>query len=482
MSKKAKQISFLTAIVILVSGTIGSGIFFKNASLFKIGQGNIGFVLGVWLIAATGILAFGIGIAEMASRAKGKQGVLSWTKTFLPKRIHASSKNFLQIIFIPIILFALPLYAVKGIQTALSEINIFLTGWEAGAIAFAFFIWFAIMTYISLIASVSFQWMTMAIKFIPLLVLPILSFVVKSESPTHYYSSVVSDKSSGVAGWGNGSILLIAGIPAIFFSFDGFYTVTTLKDNMKDKNKMSSVISVGLVIITIVYIWVSLSFMNGSKTGKYSDISALDSKWKQVFSWLIAIGILGVVNGYVQFATNTYIKLDEENDSWLTKFFNEKIFRNKLSRKTGSFMAMMIIVTIVFWMLVVVGIYGWKTSKGSNDYQNLLGFDGVITNFKSLLMFSLIALTLAFALPHFKKETIKQKIVFGLSIISITFVAVILLFQIISSGIEISGFNGSDIKSSIIKLSLLLGIPLLSVIMGMIEVKITDKKYAKKVA
>jgi hypothetical protein len=47
MKIKAKQISFLSAIVILVSGTIGSGIFFKNATLFRIGQGNIEFVLSL---------------------------------------------------------------------------------------------------------------------------------------------------------------------------------------------------------------------------------------------------------------------------------------------------------------------------------------------------------------------------------------------------------------------------------------------------
>jgi amino acid transporter len=58
----------------------------------------------------------------------------------------------------------------------------------------------------------------------------------------------------GFSSLGNGAMLLMAGIPAIMFSVDGFYTVTTLRNKMEKPKKMSSVIVIGLSIVTVIYI------------------------------------------------------------------------------------------------------------------------------------------------------------------------------------------------------------------------------------
>lgn len=468
MKKSLKQISFLSAIVILVSGTIGSGIFFKNASLFKLGHGNIGFVLAAWILVAFGVIAFGIGIAEMGTKSLGKKGVLEWTQKFLPKRAHLSSKNFLQVIFIPILLFALPIYAVKAIGQVP---GVSLTGWEAAALAYSFFIWFAVMTYVSLKASEAFQWLTMIVKFAPLLVLPILSFVSKSDvSSTDHYAAI---KPTGLSGYGNGAMLLIAGIPAIFFSFDGFYTVTTLKDKMAKPNSFKFVIPVGLSIVTVVYIWLSLSFMNGSDTGNYTDLKYLKEHPEAVkaFSILIAIGVLGVVNGYVQFGTRTYLALHEENESPISSWFEKKVYRNKIKGKLSALITMTIIASTLFVVFTLIGIYAWNTYDSS--YKNLLDFDDTITDFKSLFIFALIALALAYATKTFDKSTTKGKAIFALSWIAITFVFAAFAFQYIAAIVDLTGFNGhaKAATSDIVKLSLLCGVPVLSIILGSLEMK-----------
>lgn len=480
MNNKIKQISFLSAIVILVSGTIGSGIFFKNAELFQLAKGSIGFVLSLWILAAFGIIAFGIAIAQMSSKVVGNKGVLEWTKHFMPKRLHLASRNYVQLIFIPLICFALPLYAVKGIQQALSHQNIFLNGWEASMIAFGFFIWFAVITYVSVKIGETVQWITLIVKFIPLLILPILSILMKSGASSSSWYSMKSHSPIGFSSLGNGALVLIAGIPAIMFSVDGFYTVTTLRDKMTSPKKMSSVIVVGLSIVTIIYIWVSLSFMHGSTTGKYFDIKWLRSHQKisQVFSWLISIGILGVVNGYVQFSTNTYINLHKNNESWLTRWFQVKLFRNKIQNKLSAFISLIIFVLILYIGLTLIGIYGW-TGKPINgqiqSYANILAFDNVITNFKSLLMFVLIAFAILFALKTFKRNTLKEKIVYIISIISVIFVFVVLIYQYVSMGVNMFGFRGADSLSSIISFILLVAIPSLCYAFAYIEDKYSQK-------
>lgn len=45
MTKKTKQIGYLTAMVISVGSTIGAGIFFKNNSIFANAHGQLGFMI-----------------------------------------------------------------------------------------------------------------------------------------------------------------------------------------------------------------------------------------------------------------------------------------------------------------------------------------------------------------------------------------------------------------------------------------------------
>jgi hypothetical protein len=45
MSKKAKQIGYLTALVIITGGTIGSGIFLKNQSILSNSHNDLMFAI-----------------------------------------------------------------------------------------------------------------------------------------------------------------------------------------------------------------------------------------------------------------------------------------------------------------------------------------------------------------------------------------------------------------------------------------------------
>lgn len=46
----------------------------------------------------------------------------------------------------------------------------------------------------------------------------------------------------------------MASIPAILFAYDGFYTVTSLKSDMKEPNKMGVVIVLAISVITATYL------------------------------------------------------------------------------------------------------------------------------------------------------------------------------------------------------------------------------------
>jgi amino acid transporter len=50
-------------------------------------------------------------------------------------------------------------------------------------------------------------------------------------------------------------------IPAIFFSFDGFYCSTSLYDKLEKKNAFTKGMIVGLLIVSVIYIFCSISLI-----------------------------------------------------------------------------------------------------------------------------------------------------------------------------------------------------------------------------
>jgi hypothetical protein len=74
-------------------------------------------------------------------------------------------------------------------------------------------------------------------------------------------------------------------------------------------------------------------------------------------------------------------------------------------------------------------------------------------------MFTLIATSLLFALKTFKKNTLKEKFVYGASILSIAFVFVALIYQYIATGVDMFEFRDANKVSSIISFCLLVFIP-----------------------
>lgn len=477
---KTKQITFLSAIVILVSGTIGSGIFFKNSSLASLGHGNLSLVISAWIVAAAGIMALGVGIAEMSLRSHGKKGVLEWTRTFMPTKLHYTSKNFVQLIFTPILLFALPIYEVK----ALNQAGLNLSTFAEVAVGFAIFAWFAIMSFVSTKAGEVTQWIVMVVKFIPLVVLPIWA-MTQTGSTEILHKTYKETK--GLAGVGGGFMILVAGLSAIAFSFDGFYSVTTLKSKMVEPKKMAAVIAVGLAVVTAFYLFVTIGFGLGTSDGTHKTILNMNSQTLKAFSALIAVGIIGVVNGYAQFGTNTYISLHEDDQSWYTRGWEKVINRSgELSKRTVAFIAYFSTVSVMFVVFSLIGIFAWDGGSPKNYYghqgvSNLIGFVDTLTNYKSLLIFLIISTALVFALPVIRKDISSNKKRFVITLLSIIGIATIYvsgIFTLLTSIVDMTGYNGASQKVAIVKFSILICVALISTVAGLLEYK-SDKKNKK---
>jgi amino acid transporter len=60
---------------------------------------------------------------------------------------------------------------------------------------------------------------------------------------------------------------VMSAIPAIFFAFDGFYSVGGVYADMKEPKKFSSALSIGIAITSAIYLLISIGLLLGAKGG-----------------------------------------------------------------------------------------------------------------------------------------------------------------------------------------------------------------------
>jgi amino acid transporter len=66
---------------------------------------------------------------------------------------------------------------------------------------------------------------------------------------------------------------VIASIPAIFFAFNGFTYPANLTSSMKQPKKLPLTMTIGLIIVTIIYVGISVSMLISSGTGGVDGLS-----------------------------------------------------------------------------------------------------------------------------------------------------------------------------------------------------------------
>ena len=479
--RKAQQVTYLSALIIMVSGVIGVGIFFKNQEIFGIAQGNVKLSLIAWGIAIFGVIMLGLAVAEMCLISSGGKGILEWTKSLLPPFLNHTSRNYIQLLFAPITIFALSLYEVQTLKNAGLPIS---NAWILWAIALAIFVWSALINVFSLRLSEGVQWLTLIIKFVPIFVFPIIGFIHQQGEVWNKVTDVHSDFRNGLNGLGDGYMVLIAGIAPIMFAFDGFYSVTVLKPQLKQPKKLGSILALGLSIISVIYIFITLGFVYGTKTGSFTEFR-IDTALSKTLILLLSVGLLGVINGYTMFAIRTYSALHNDGNSWYTRWYekmHKKIFKkSKISLNLISFLSFFFLTLVYYVIFGVFGIYVWRLS-GTDQFTNLIGLADAITNYKAIILFTIISMCLIYALPEIRKNTkerwkrVRTTIVLSFAV-GIVLIATSYVF--INAIVDMTGFNEQNIVLGVAKFAYLMFIVLVCVIPAHIERRKEKKEFEK---
>ncbi|VEU79023.1 Uncharacterised protein [Metamycoplasma arthritidis] len=456
-SDNKKKISFFSAILIVIGGSIGAGIFLRSKSVLSNSAGNIVWAIAVWLIAGFAIIAMALALVEVASGRNDNLGMIGWAKAFNKLFIYKGVKFFMTYLYLPFTYFFMPYYVIIQFQDGLSGLGVDSKIWQFGntsatpwiffAIGLAITVWMMFTAGISSRAGNIQNWVVTAVKFIPLVAIVIIGFAFAAKNGVTYKAVTKADLFSKDATtlFGLSPFFAVFGsLGGIFFAFDGFYVTAGVQSEMEKPEKTPAALTIGLSSITLIYIIIALAMTLGAKKGDFYDYGSLlktaGHSWAfGVVNICIAIGIIGILNGFTMWATRFVEDLIKEGEISVPV----SAYKYMLNAKRPWVGMIFCLVLSVPYMIILtaIGTYAYIGGGYYDDGEiygkgtdKLLTFADLMADWMAVFAFAFIALAIVGAIQNRKKNFIavtKNKHTIWAGYTSVIIVLITLTFMIL---------------------------------------------------
>lgn len=528
----SKKIGFFSAMLVAMGSSIGAGIFFKAQGVLKDSHGSLVLAIIAWIIAAFAVISMALALVEIASARNDNLSLIGWCKTFNSRKIYKASKNFMAYIYLPLTYFFMPFYVIMSLQDAIGAFgdgsNTFMIGgngkadwviWFIIAMLIAFF--FIFVSGMSSRAGNIMNMGIMAIKFIPLLGVVVIGIVMFAMNPdtinvsagpiigdSNITSPAVNDVASSFEYMTPGIGLFMA-IGAIFFAYDGFYVTAGLQSEMKEPKKTPMAIVLGLGAVTIIYLAIAIVMSlsgNGGLGGLGDWLSSKNASWVYgVLNLTIAIGVLGIINGFAMWAPRFVEDLIKDDELPFSQKYRNRLNPNKPMVGIWYSVVITLPVVIVFTLIGALAYYNGYSEineageliqyYGTKEIGALYTFCDLTGTWTAVFAFMFIMLPIAGGLKNRRTNRVKteQKKYFVWSAwVSVIIISIVLLVIFVDAFVNVfmlinlasikEGYyeivGGTDgIVGRVMKLVTLFIFVGLMTIPTMIEDKIHIKKY-----
>lgn len=527
----SKKIGFFAAMMIAMGSCIGAGIFFKAKGVLESSQGSLVFAIIAWIIAAFAVVAMALALVEIASARNDNLSLIGWCKVFNSRSIYKASKNFMAYIYLPLTYFFMPFYVIMSLQDAISAFggnasnggygdNTFGLGengsadwviWFIIAMAIAFF--FIFVSGMSSRAGNIMNMGIMGIKFIPLFGVIVLGIVMFAMNPETLNVSAGPDLSGSITTPSEGNVLtnfgymtpgigMFMAIGAIFFAYDGFYVTAGLQSEMKEPKKTPMAIVLGLGVTTIIYLGIAIVMSlsgNGGLFGFHDWLFDHNALWVfGVLNLTIAIGVLGIINGFAMWAPRFVEDLIRDDELPFSQKYKDKLNANKPMIGIYYSVIITIPVVIVFTLIGALAYYnGYGMDYGTKEIGSLYTFCDLTGTWTAVFAFMFIMLPIWGGLRNRKTQKVvtdQKKYFVPMGWISVIVIGIVLILLFIDAFVNVfmlinlSSLNQNDtyfnlvggtdgIVGRVMKLVTLFIFVGLMIIPTIIEDKIHIKKY-----
>ena len=415
-ASKSKKISFFSAILVVMGSSIGAGIFFKSKSVLDNSQNSLILAIFCWIIAAFSVIAMALALIEISSARNDNLSLIGWTKVFNSRTTFKASKNFMFYIYLPLTYFFMPLYVIMSLQDGIGAlVNANMSPYNFGT-PVDWLIW----TIISIAISVYFIYVSgisskvgniqnkivTYIKFFPLAFVAIMGFVLVGMKAGGWndVSIGVQKPTADLAAGGSLSSFapglgMFLAISAIFFAYDGFYVAAGIQSEMEEPKKTPMAILLGLVFTTVIYliIAISMSINGGSFFGMLDYMDSLMPNVGRVLfgvvNIMIAIGVLGIINGFAMWAPRFTEDLIKEGELPFSIKYKDKLNENK--PKIGIMYSFVITIPIVLVFTLIGALayidnYSTPVTSYGSGMGKLYTFADLMGTWTALFTFGFI--------------------------------------------------------------------------------------------
>ncbi|AZZ65210.1 APC family permease [Metamycoplasma phocicerebrale] len=437
-SSTKKKISFFAAIMVVIGSSIGVGIFLRSKSVLEYSAGNIALALATWLIAGFAVITLALALVEVASGRNDNLGMIGWTKAFNTLYIYKANKFFMTYLYLPFTYFFMPYYVIVQFQDGFQGFGMTTTfGNSESAPWFYFLIGLVLTLWMLFSAGLSGRagniqnLIITSVKFIPLVAIVIVGFYYFATQRLGGSDSVwtpitvdnLFDKSSNSFLRLTPVLGIFGSLAGIFFAFDGFYVSAGIQSEMKNPEKTPAALVVGLFTMTGIYILIAAAMSLGAKSGGFYDFGGLLSKSGHGWAFgainiMIAIGVIGILNGFSMWATRFVEDLIKEGEI----FVPAKAYRYMKHSNTPIIGTLFCLILSLPFMIVftVIGAYAYLDFWGVDgatpadtvygwNIGRLLSFSDLMADWMAVFAFAFIAFSIIGVLENRKKHFIAVK-------------------------------------------------------------------------
>lgn len=441
--KDKKKIGFISGVAFIISAVIGVGIFLKNGQILSFNLGNFTLTILSWLLCSLAVISLGLSLLVIAAKTNSELGILQWARDFLSPGLFQMIKFYFLFLYVPLIISGDSFYFLQALQQAFPSWH--LHWFYAWIISFSVVFYFFFMNAWKPRMILVHAYLAFYIKLFPIVFFAIIALIlylanyddVQGTSEQLYNlnsSGYIQIKQDDINSFYYSNPMLLYGpeigfflsVPAMFFAYDGFYYVVSIRKQLKEPSKSPSIILAGIFCVMVIFILITLSLLlstnvHDDNRGTVMGVSYLysNSKWRIVNSILniaICIGCLGIISSSINFSLSLYKELIITHDLP----FSKKI----LAKTNWSFSKLAYVYLysyIIFFILLIsmIGTFGFLNLDNYNFgyYQNaridqLYSFINTITNWESLFTFAtfvFIILGSWKALKHKKITFTKRK-------------------------------------------------------------------------
>lgn len=340
MNKSKEKITLVQSILIAIGFVVGSGIFFRADNILSATGGNLLIAILGWLFLGTTLIFAGITVSVLAERTKLTGGISSYFEELYGKKAGFVVGFFMSTIYAPLLIGVLSktfmTYFFQLIGADSSNKLLFYSA----VIVLLFFVYF--WNFISTKIGAKVSSFATIIKIIPLIIVGVIGVIFGNHEQITQAGLGVNEtvKTLNIQ---DASFLALFTAPFVSmgFAFDGWISVSSLTNDIKDpKKNLPKTLILGTIAITSIYL---LYFIGVSILMPINEIIATGDEHVGIIAMnifgrfggsltllCVIISIMGTLNSNIMAGMRYPSSLARENEF----MYSEKI--GKINSKTGT--------------------------------------------------------------------------------------------------------------------------------------------------